>query len=167
MEKQDFLVGVVAHGDDWETMNHSVATLEKLGILCEKRDLSPHYDPDAVHAYAVALRERGMRIVIAGDRDAAQLPARIKAKTPAGVVVLGVPVPTEPLQGVDALLSTLQMPAGCSVPTFPIGKPGAINAALHAADMLSWTNEDIRERLEQLLADRREESRQQNARIQG
>lgn len=120
---------------DWETMQHAVATLEHLGVACEAQVVSAHRTPDALFEYAETARERGLVAIIAGAGGAAHLPGMLAAKTP--VPVLGVPVQSRALDGMDSLLSIVQMPAGVPVATFAIGRAGAVNAALFAAAMLA------------------------------
>ncbi|MGB8635709.1 MAG: 5-(carboxyamino)imidazole ribonucleotide mutase [Rhodanobacteraceae bacterium] len=120
---------------DWDTMQHAVATLERLGVACEAQVVSAHRTPDALFEYAEKARERGLRAIIAGAGGAAHLPGMLAAKT--SVPVLGVPVQSRALDGMDSLLSIVQMPAGIPVATFAIGRAGAINAALFAAAMLA------------------------------
>ena len=130
------LVGVVMGSrSDWETMQHAVAKLETLGIAHEVRVVSAHRTPDALFDYAATAAERGLRAIIAGAGGAAHLPGMIAAKT--AVPVLGVPVQSKALNGMDSLLSIVQMPAGIPVATFAIGNAGATNAALFAAAMLA------------------------------
>lgn len=120
---------------DWDTMQHAVATLERLGIACEVRVVSAHRTPDLLFEYAATARERGIVVIIAGAGGAAHLPGMLAAKTT--VPVLGVPVQSRALDGMDSLLSIVQMPAGVPVATFAIGRAGAVNAALFAASMLA------------------------------
>jgi 5-(carboxyamino)imidazole ribonucleotide mutase len=130
------VVGVVMGSDsDWETMRHAVDTLAQLGIAHEARVVSAHRTPDLLIDYAAQARARGLRAIIAGAGGAAHLPGMLAAKT--AVPVLGVPVPSAALNGIDSLLSIVQMPGGVPVATFAIGKAGAINAALFAAALLA------------------------------
>jgi len=136
------LVGVIMGShSDWETMRHAVETLEKLGVECEVRVMSAHRAPDAVAEYASTAQSRGLRAIIAGAGGAAHLAGVTAAKTP--LPVLGVPMQTSALNGLDSLLSTVQMPAGIPVATFAIGKAGAANAAFFAAQMIAATHPDI------------------------
>lgn len=123
---------------DWDTMQHAVDTLEKLGIAYDVEIVSAHRTPDALFEYAERARERGLVAIIAGAGGAAHLPGMLAAKT--SVPVLGVPVQSKALDGMDSLLSIVQMPAGVPVATFAIGRAGAINAALFAAAMLASTD---------------------------
>ena len=120
---------------DWETMRNAAERLEALGVPHEVRVLSAHRTPDAMFEYAASARDRGLRAIIAGAGGAAHLPGMLAAKTT--VPVLGVPVQTKALSGLDSLLSIVQMPTGVPVATFAIGPAGAANAALFAAAMLS------------------------------
>ena len=120
---------------DWETMQHAAAKLEALGVPHEVRVVSAHRTPDVMFDYAATAQARGLRVIIAGAGGAAHLPGMLAAKT--AVPVLGVPVQSKALNGMDSLLSIVQMPAGIPVATFAIGNAGAINAALFAAAMLA------------------------------
>lgn len=142
------LVGVVMGSDsDWETMQHAVETLRQLGIASEHRIVSAHRTPDRLFSYAETALERGLEVLIAGAGGAAHLPGMLAAKTP--LPVLGVPVQSKALSGMDSLLSIVQMPAGIPVGTLAIGRAGAINAALLAAAQLANKYPAIRERLSQ------------------
>lgn len=121
--------------DDWEVMEHTSKTLSELSIGCDVRVLSSHRAPHATTEYVQNLAGRGIEVVIAAAGGAAHLAGVIAANT--HLPVLGVPLPSPSLQGLDSLLSTVQMPAGVPVATFAIGKPGAINAALFAAALLA------------------------------
>ena len=141
------LVGVIMGSkSDWPTMSHAVATLEELGVACETRVVSAHRTPDLLFQYCADARDRGLRIIIAGAGGAAHLPGMAAAKTP--IPVLGVPVESRALSGMDSLLSIAQMPAGIPVGTLAIGKAGAVNAGLLAAAMLATTEPLIREALD-------------------
>jgi 5-(carboxyamino)imidazole ribonucleotide mutase len=136
------LVGVVMGSkSDWETMRHAVETLDALGVTNETRVVSAHRTPDLLFEYATAARGRGIKVIIAGAGGAAHLPGMISAKTT--LPVLGVPVESKALQGVDSLLSIVQMPAGIPVGTLAIGKAGAINAALLATAILATADEGL------------------------
>jgi 5-(carboxyamino)imidazole ribonucleotide mutase len=119
---------------DWETMRHAVDTLTELGVPHEARVVSAHRTPDLLFTYAETAEERGLRVIIAGAGGAAHLPGMLAAKT--SVPVLGVPIQSQALHGMDSLLSIVQMPAGVPVGTLAIGRSGAINAALLAAAIL-------------------------------
>ena len=130
------LVGIVMGSrSDWETMQHAAARLEALGIPHEVRVVSAHRTPDLLFEYAASAQQRGLRAIIAGAGGAAHLPGMRASKT--AVPVLGVPVQSRALNGMDSLLSIVQMPAGVPVATFAIGNAGAANAGLFAAAMLA------------------------------
>jgi 5-(carboxyamino)imidazole ribonucleotide mutase len=130
------IVGIIMGSrSDWQTMQHAAETLERLGIAHETRIVSAHRTPRRLIAYAEAARGRGVKIIIAGAGGAAHLPGMVAALTP--LPVLGVPVESHALKGLDSLLSIVQMPGGVPVGTLAIGKPGAINAALLAAAILA------------------------------
>ena len=129
-------VGIIMGSQsDWETMQHAAQTLDKLGIAHERRIVSAHRTPKRLVAYAEGARQRGLKVIIAGAGGAAHLPGMAAALTP--LPVLGVPVQGRMLNGVDSLLSIVQMPAGVPVATFAIGQAGAVNAALYAAAILA------------------------------
>ncbi|MFM7134248.1 MAG: 5-(carboxyamino)imidazole ribonucleotide mutase [Planctomycetota bacterium] len=130
---------------DWETMQHACATLESLGVPFEKRVVSAHRTPDLLFEYAAGARARGLKVVIAGAGGAAHLPGMCASKT--DLPVLGVPVESKALQGVDSLLSIVQMPAGIPVGTLAIGRAGAVNTAVLAASILSHLDRGVAERL--------------------
>ncbi len=133
-------VGIIMGSQsDWETMQHAASTLERLGIGYETRIVSAHRTPDRLFDYARTAKSRGLRLIIAGAGGAAHLPGMAAALTP--LPVLGVPIESRTLKGVDSLLSIVQMPAGIPVATFAIGHPGAINAALFAAAILALGDE--------------------------
>ena len=141
------LVGIIMGSQsDWETMQHAEKTLEALGIGHEVRIVSAHRTPDLLFEYAGNARERGLEVLIAGAGGAAHLPGMAAAKTT--LPVLGVPIQSQALKGIDSLLSIAQMPAGVPVGTLAIGKPGAINAALLAASVLALSDEKIAKRLD-------------------
>jgi 5-(carboxyamino)imidazole ribonucleotide mutase len=140
------MVGVVmGSASDYETMAPACEILAELGIPYEARVVSAHRTPDWLFEYASQARGRGLRAIIAGAGGAAHLPGMLAAKTL--VPVLGVPVVATPLNGMDALLSIVQMPAGVPVATFAIGKPGAANAALFAAQLLAASDAGLHGRL--------------------
>jgi phosphoribosylaminoimidazole carboxylase, PurE protein len=126
---------------DWETMQHAAAQLEALGVPYEKRVVSAHRTPKLMMKYAESAEARGLRVIIAGAGGAAHLPGMTASMT--ALPVLGVPVESKALKGVDSLLSIVQMPGGVPTATFAIGKAGAINAALFAASILAATEPDI------------------------
>lgn len=128
-------VGIVMGSQsDWETMQHAAQTLDRLGIRYEARIVSAHRTPERLYEYARTARARGVRVIIAGAGGAAHLPGMMAALCP--LPVLGVPVESHALKGMDSLLSIVQMPAGVPVATFAIGRAGAANAALFAAAVL-------------------------------
>jgi len=131
---------------DWPTLVHAAETLEALGIAHETRVVSAHRTPDRLFEYAEQAAARGLRVIIAGAGGAAHLPGMLAAKT--WLPVLGVPVQSKALQGMDSLLSIVQMPAGIPVGTLAIGRAGAVNAALLAAAMLATTDAALQRRLE-------------------
>lgn len=138
------LVGVIMGSkSDWSTMSHTVETLEALGIPYEVKVVSAHRTPDLLFSYAEQADVRGIKVIIAGAGGAAHLPGMCASKT--HLPVLGVPVQSSMLSGVDSLLSIVQMPAGVPVATLSIGRAGAVNAALLAASILSAEHADIRE----------------------
>ena len=140
------LVGVVMGSkSDYVVMRAAVQTLQEFGVPCEARVVSAHRTPDLLFSYAESARARGLRVIIAGAGGAAHLPGMLAAKTI--VPVLGVPVNVSALQGVDALLSIVQMPKGIPVGTLAIGEAGAINAALLAIAMLATTDTALGDRL--------------------
>jgi 5-(carboxyamino)imidazole ribonucleotide mutase len=142
------LVGLIMGStSDWETMRHAAETLDELGVWFEKRVVSAHRTPDLLFEYAASARDRGLQVIIAGAGGAAHLPGMTAAKT--SLPVLGVPVRSQALNGVDSLLSIVQMPAGIPVGTLAVGKAGAINAALLAASILANSHPDVREALDQ------------------
>ena len=132
------VIGVVmGSSSDWDVMQHAVAILREFDIPFEAKVVSAHRMPDELFAYAESARERGLRAIIAGAGGAAHLPGMLAAKTP--VPILGVPVPSKYLKGVDSLHSIVQMPKGIPVATFAIGEAGAANAALFAVSILAVT----------------------------
>jgi 5-(carboxyamino)imidazole ribonucleotide mutase len=140
------LVGLIMGSrSDWETMRHTAETLDELGIPYEQRVVSAHRTPDLLFEYAGSAEARGLQVLIAGAGGAAHLPGMTAAKT--GLPVLGVPVESKTLKGVDSLLSIVQMPAGVPVGTLAIGRAGAVNAALLAAAILARGDAAIRDRL--------------------
>jgi 5-(carboxyamino)imidazole ribonucleotide mutase len=140
------LVGVIMGSrSDWETMAHAVETLQALEIAHEVRVVSAHRTPDLLHEYAGTAEERGLKVIIAGAGGAAHLPGMVAAKTV--LPVLGVPVQSRALQGMDSLLSIVQMPGGVPVGTLAIGRAGAVNAALLAAAILGVSRPEVREAL--------------------
>ncbi|HEY2515766.1 MAG TPA: 5-(carboxyamino)imidazole ribonucleotide mutase [Polyangiaceae bacterium] len=142
------LVGIIMGSkSDWETMSHAAETLEKLGIPHEVRVVSAHRTPDLLFEYAGSAQERGLEVLVAGAGGAAHLPGMAASKT--WLPVLGVPVQSKALNGLDSLLSIVQMPAGIPVGTLAIGKAGAINAALLAASIVANKHAAYRDALTQ------------------
>jgi 5-(carboxyamino)imidazole ribonucleotide mutase len=146
------LVGVIMGSrSDWETMVHTTQTLEKLGVPFETRVVSAHRTPDLLFDYASTAAGRGLEVIIAGAGGAAHLPGMISAKT--ALPVLGVPVQSRALNGLDSLLSIVQMPAGIAVGTLAIGRAGAVNAALLATAILGNKYPECRAALETFRAE--------------
>jgi 5-(carboxyamino)imidazole ribonucleotide mutase len=151
-------VGVVmGSSSDWDTLQHAVAILQEFGVAHEARVVSAHRMPDDMFAYAQGAASRGLKAIIAGAGGAAHLPGMLAAKTV--VPVLGVPVPSKHLLGVDSLHSIVQMPKGIPVATFAIGAAGAANAALFAVAMLANEDASLRTRLEAYRAAQTEAAR--------
>jgi len=151
-------VGVVmGSSSDWETLQHAVAILQEFGIAHEARVVSAHRMPDDMFAYAESAAGRGLKAIIAGAGGAAHLPGMLAAKT--SVPVLGVPVASKYLMGVDSLHSIVQMPKGIPVATFAIGQAGAANAALFAVAMLANEDAALRSRLDAYRARQTEAAR--------
>lgn len=140
------LVGLIMGStSDWSTLEHAANTLDALGVPYEVRVVSAHRTPDLLFEYAASAEARGLEAIIAGAGGAAHLPGMVAAKTV--LPVLGVPVQSQALNGLDSLLSIVQMPAGIPVGTLAIGKPGAINAALLAASVLALNDKPLARRL--------------------
>ena len=145
------LVGLIMGSrSDWETMRHAAETLDELAIGYERRVVSAHRTPDLLFEYASTAEKRGLRVLIAGAGGAAHLPGMTAAKTT--LPVLGVPVESKALSGMDSLLSIVQMPAGIPVGTLAIGRAGAVNAALLAASILGTSEPAIAERVREFRA---------------
>ncbi|MCU7751409.1 5-(carboxyamino)imidazole ribonucleotide mutase [Bacillus cereus] len=141
------LVGVIMGStSDWETMKYACDILDELNIPYEKKVVSAHRTPDYMFEYAEAARERGLKVIIAGAGGAAHLPGMVAAKT--NLPVIGVPVQSKALKGLDSLLSIVQMPGGVPVATVAIGKAGSTNAGLLAAQILGSFHDDIHDALE-------------------
>ena len=141
------VIGIIMGSkSDWETMRHAAVTLDELGVPHETRIVSAHRTPQRLYDYAGSARGRGLKAIIAGAGGAAHLPGMTASMT--ALPVLGVPVESQALKGMDSLLSIVQMPAGVPVGTLAIGKAGAINAALLAAAMLATTDEALEQRLQ-------------------
>ena len=141
---------VMGSNSDWPTLEHAAKTLEALDVRFETRVVSAHRTPDLLFEYAESAAERGLRAIIAGAGGAAHLPGMLAAKT--WLPVLGVPIQSKALSGMDSLLSIVQMPAGVPVGTLAIGRSGAVNAALLAASMIATTDTVVRKRLEEWRA---------------
>ena len=147
MREDGPLVGIIMGSrSDWQTMRHAAETLDELGVPHETKVVSAHRTPKRLYEYAQSARERGLKIVIAGAGGAAHLPGMTASMT--SLPVLGVPIESQALKGMDSLLSIVQMPAGVPVGTLAIGKAGAINAALLAAAMLGTVDEALAARLD-------------------
>lgn len=145
------LVGVIMGSQsDWETMRHAAETLKQLGVAHETRVVSAHRTPDLLFDYAEQARTRGLQVIIAGAGGAAHLPGMVAAKT--SLPVLGVPVQSKALQGLDSLLSIVQMPAGVPVATLAIGRAGAVNAALLAASIIGHSHPEVQQKLDAFRA---------------
>ncbi len=141
------LVGIIMGSrSDWETMRHAAEMLDALGVPCERRVISAHRTPERLYDYATGAAARGLKVIIAGAGGAAHLPGMTASMT--RLPVLGVPVETKTLSGLDSLLSIVQMPAGVPVGTLAIGKAGATNAGLLAAAILANEDEALAARLE-------------------
>jgi 5-(carboxyamino)imidazole ribonucleotide mutase len=141
------LVGIIMGSkSDWETMRHAAETLDKLAVPYETKVVSAHRTPKRLYDYAHSARDRGLRVIVAGAGGSAHLPGMAAAMT--SLPVLGVPVETRSLKGMDSLLSIVQMPAGVPVGTLAIGKAGAINAALLAAAILATSDAQLAARLD-------------------
>ncbi|HET7885719.1 MAG TPA: 5-(carboxyamino)imidazole ribonucleotide mutase [Bradyrhizobium sp.] len=136
---------IMGSQSDWETMRHAAETLAALGVACEKRIVSAHRTPERLYAFAKGAKAAGFKVIIAGAGGAAHLPGMAASLTE--LPVLGVPVESKSLSGVDSLYSIVQMPAGVPVGTLAIGKAGAINAALFAASILALHDKTLAERL--------------------
>jgi 5-(carboxyamino)imidazole ribonucleotide mutase len=141
------LVGIImGSSSDWETMRHAADTLAELGVEHESKVVSAHRTPRRLYDYAASAKQRGLKVIIAGAGGAAHLPGMAASMTT--LPVLGVPVESQALKGMDSLLSIVQMPAGVPVGTLAIGKAGAVNAALLAAAMLAGSDDQLSQRLE-------------------
>lgn len=162
--KADVVVGVVmGSSSDWECLQHAVSILAEFGIAHEARVVSAHRMPDELFAYAEQAAQRGLKAIIAGAGGAAHLPGMLAAKTL--VPVLGVPVPSRHLQGVDSLHSIVQMPKGIPVATFAIGNAGAANAALFAVAMLADADPALRSALQAFRTRQTEAARAMTAQL--
>ncbi|WP_096438877.1 5-(carboxyamino)imidazole ribonucleotide mutase [Alteribacter populi] len=144
MAKVGVIMGSIS---DWETMQHATEVLEEIGIPYEKKIVSAHRTPDLMFDYAETARERGLEVIVAGAGGAAHLPGMVAAKTL--LPVIGVPVQSKALNGLDSLLSIVQMPAGVPVSTVAIGKAGATNAGLLAAQQIAVHDAEVAKKLKQ------------------
>src|SRR5687767_2086605 len=149
---------IMGSSSDWETMKHAVEMLERFGVPHERHIVSAHRTPVWLAEFAQGAEARGVEVIIAGAGGAAHLPGMVAAQSV--LPVLGVPVQSAALQGLDSLLSIVQMPGGVPVGTLAIGKPGAINAGLLAVGILSGARPDLRERLRQYRAEQTAKVRQ-------
>lgn len=145
---------IMGSKSDWNTMKEACVLLEKLGIPYEKKIVSAHRTPDWLYEFAENAVKRGIKVIIAGAGGAAHLPGMVAAKTL--IPVIGVPIPATHLQGMDSLLSIVQMPAGVPVATVAIGASGAKNAALLSAQILGLGNKEIQQKIEELRKEARE-----------
>src|SRR6202167_2404891 len=145
MDDKPLVAVIMGSKSDWETMTHASKTLTEFGVLHETRIVSAHRTPQLLAEYATSAAERGLEVIIAGAGGAAHLPGMAAAYTV--LPVLGVPIESKSLKGIDSLLSIVQMPAGIPVGTLAIGKPGAINAALLAIAILANSRPELREKL--------------------
>jgi 5-(carboxyamino)imidazole ribonucleotide mutase len=141
------LVGIImGSSSDWETMRHAAETLDKLGVEHEVKVVSAHRTPQRLYDYAHSAKDRGLKVIIAGAGGAAHLPGMAASMTP--LPVLGVPVESQALKGMDSLLSIVQMPAGVPVGTLAIGRAGSVNAGLLAASILAINDDQLAARVE-------------------
>ncbi|MDH3830099.1 MAG: 5-(carboxyamino)imidazole ribonucleotide mutase [Gammaproteobacteria bacterium] len=145
---------VMGSNSDWDVMRHAADMLEQFGVSFESRVVSAHRTPDLLFEYADSARERGLACIIAGAGGAAHLPGMLAARTT--LPVLGVPVPSRYLKGMDSLLSIVQMPRGVPVATFAIGEAGSANAALYAIGMLAITDASLATQLDQFRKDQQQ-----------
>lgn len=156
MAENDVVIGIIMGStSDWETMRHAAETLAQFGVAYETKVVSAHRTPTLMVEYAEQAEERGLKAIIAGAGGAAHLPGMTAGHTT--VPVIGVPVQSRVLNGVDSLLSIVQMPAGVPVATMAIGKAGAINAALFAVQMLGVEDVALRDKLKAFRKDRAEQ----------
>jgi 5-(carboxyamino)imidazole ribonucleotide mutase len=148
---------IMGSASDWETMKHAVLTLGQFGVSFERRVISAHRTPELMVDYAKEARARGIKVIIAGAGGAAHLPGMVASLT--SLPVLGVPVQSKMLSGIDSLLSIVQMPSGVPTATFAIGQAGAINAALFAIRLLSLSDEGLHKQLEAFRIDNGEKAK--------
>jgi len=148
-------IGVImGSASDWDTMKHTCDILEELQVSFEKKVVSAHRTPDLMFEYASSARQRGIQVIIAGAGGAAHLPGMVASKTT--LPVIGVPIESKALKGLDSLLSIVQMPGGVPVATVAIGKAGATNAGLLATQMLAMTDQALAQKLEKRREDTKE-----------
>ncbi len=151
MIKQSPVVGVIMGSQsDWETMRYATETLDTLGVAYEKKIVSAHRTPDRLYSYAKSAEERGLQVIIAGAGGAAHLPGMAASMT--ALPVLGVPIKSKALKGLDSLLSIAQMPGGVPVGTLAIGRAGAKNAAILAASIIALSDAQVKENLHKFRA---------------
>ncbi|MBE2251626.1 MAG: 5-(carboxyamino)imidazole ribonucleotide mutase [Myxococcus sp.] len=148
---------IMGSASDWDTMKHAVVTLERFGVSCERRVVSAHRTPELMVEFAKEARARGLKLIIAGAGGAAHLPGMVASLT--SLPVLGVPVQSKALSGVDSLLSIVQMPSGVPTATFAIGPAGATNAALFAVRLLALDDAELHKRLEAFRVENAEKAR--------
>jgi 5-(carboxyamino)imidazole ribonucleotide mutase len=159
-------VGIIMGSiSDWSTLEHAAKTLEDFGLAFEKQVVSAHRTPDLLYEYARSAEARGLQCIIAGAGGAAHLPGMTASMT--SLPVLGVPVESKALQGVDSLLSIVQMPAGIPVATFAIGRAGAVNAALFAVAMLATHDAALKEKLDRYRAEQTAKVRESQRELEG
>jgi 5-(carboxyamino)imidazole ribonucleotide mutase len=162
MKKKKPLVGIAMGSDsDWPTLKETAAMLDRFGVSYEKRVVSAHRTPDDMRAYGLSASDRGLKVLVAGAGGAAHLPGMLAAYT--SLPVIGVPIPTKKLQGLDSLLSIAQMPSGVPVATVAIG--GGANAGILAAQVVGTFDESVRRRLEKFRAENSRLSRAKNKKI--
>lgn len=150
VKKSAEVVIIMGSQSDWDTMRYASEKLDELGVVHQSKVVSAHRTPDRLYAFASKAKEQGVKVIIAGAGGAAHLPGMAASLTT--IPVLGVPVESKTLQGLDSLLSIAQMPAGIPVGTLAIGKPGAINAALLAASILALSDKTLAKKLEKFRA---------------
>src|ERR671918_2139320 len=156
---QSLVAVVMGSSSDWETMQHAIEVLDRFGVPHERHIVSAHRTPVWMAEFATAAEGRGVEVIIAGAGGAAHLPGMVAAHTP--LPVLGVPVQTAALQGLDSLLSIVQMPAGVPVGTLAIGKPGATNAGLLAVAIVSGSRPELRAKLRAFRTEQTQKVRQE------
>jgi 5-(carboxyamino)imidazole ribonucleotide mutase len=152
---------IMGSASDWETMRHAVETLERFGVSCERKVVSAHRTPELMVEFAKEARARGLELIIAGAGGAAHLPGMVASLT--SLPVLGVPVQSKALSGVDSLLSIVQMPGGVPTATFSIGPAGATNAALFAVRLLALRDVELHKRLEAFRVENAEKAKASTA----